>query len=153
MRFVRSAFLLFILTAFATSASGVYAHFDQVRQSHNKAEYYTPSKNELKQRLTPEQRVEKKLEWMRKELTLTDRQSATIRTILLEKYTKKVKRHSLKDASPEAKKAAVDQMLEQRRITHERIAAVLSTSQRTKYESLLKTEGGDVRKLHNVPRR
>jgi hypothetical protein len=163
MNLIRFAFFALLLTAFAVSASGVYAHLGRVHSlrgaeripaldrgalERDAAEHDALKKEWPRPRVTPEQRIASQLDWMKKELRLNEQQVAKIKTILLEKRKMMIDRQSLKLASPGRKKAAVEQLLQQRRVTHERIIAVLSAGQRTKYESMLGAEGKAVHGSH-----
>jgi Spy/CpxP family protein refolding chaperone len=88
-----------------------------------------------KEKLTPEQRVEQRLNALKRDLTLTKDQESKIREILMNKADRKLARQSAVTGNAEQKKALVEQMLSERKATQDSILQVLTPEQRTKYET------------------
>lgn len=100
-------------------------------------------------KMTPEQRVEKRLEKMKTKLNLTDAQVNNLRTIMREDAANlKATREAVKSAQgAEAKKAARQKMFAEMKTSKERISAVLTEEQRTKMKEQFKEGKGKMREL------
>lgn len=114
---------------------------------------HAPSENAYKQ-LTPEERIEKRLDRMSKKLELTEQQKAEIRAILKEDLADlQAARAAMKNAeTPEAKKEARFEFRAQAKTTQERIASVLTTEQRAQVKEFRQERREKVRELRREHR-
>lgn len=99
--------------------------------------------------MTPEQRVEKRLEKMKSKLNLSDAQVNDLRKIMREDAAElKTAREAIKSAEgADAKKAARERMFAQMKTAKERVSAVLTEEQRTKMKEQFKEGRSKMRAL------
>ena len=111
---------------------------DRAGRLEHRTERHDKMKN-----MTLEQRVDKRLEQMKKNLALTDAQAAQIRAILIEDGNRMKQAHEARNAAKaadqqltkEQRQAHREAMKAQRLATKERIAALLNAEQKAKMEA------------------
>jgi Spy/CpxP family protein refolding chaperone len=102
---------------------------------------------------TPEQRVEKRLERMKKNLNISDAQATQIRTVLMNKKNEMQDRVAKMKSAPAADKAALRSELKSARLsTHNEILSILTPEQRTKAESMREAMKGKMKGKHKGKR-
>lgn len=89
------------------------------------------------QKTTPEQRIEKRIEKMKKNLNISDAQATEIRSLLTNSKTQLQDRIAKMKAAPEADRALLRNDIKSSRIsTHNQILHILTPEQRAKAETL-----------------
>jgi Spy/CpxP family protein refolding chaperone len=102
---------------------------------------------------TPEQRIEKRLERMKKNLNISDAQATQIRTILMNTKTEMQDRVAKMKSAPDADKATLRNELKSARLsTHNQILSILTPEQRTKAESMREAMKGKMKDKHKKMR-
>ncbi len=89
------------------------------------------------QKVTPEQRIEKRIEKMKKNLNISDAQATEIRTVLTNTKNQMQDRIAKMKSAPAADKAAMRNEIKSTRLsTHNEILRILSPEQRARAESM-----------------
>jgi len=101
------------------------------------------------QKHTPEERIEKRIEHMKKNLNITDAQATEIRTVLINTKAQMQDPVAKMKSAPPADKAVLRNELKSTRIsTHNEILRILSPEQRAKAESLREEKIAQMKEKH-----
>jgi Spy/CpxP family protein refolding chaperone len=91
----------------------------------------------FKQKHTPQERIERRIEHMKKNLNISDAQAGQIRGVLIGKKAEMEDRIAKLKSAPASDKAALRNELKSARLsTHSEILRILTPEQRAKAESL-----------------
>lgn len=102
-----------------------------------------------KQKMTTEQRIEKRIERMKKNLNISDAQASEIRTILTNTKNQLQDRIEKMKSAPPSDKAAIRNELKSARLsTHNEILRILTPEQRAKAESMREEMKGKMKEKH-----
>ena len=102
----------------------------------------------------PEQRIEKRIEHMKKNLNISDAQATEIRTVLANRKAEMQDRIAKMKSAPAADKAAMRNELKSTRLsTHNEILLILSPEQRAKAESLREAKKAQMKEKHKGNKR
>jgi len=144
MRSVRALlFALTIATLVVTAGAHLFSAIAYARHSQSEEIQQQGEKRPKKnKRLTHEERVDQRVAMMTKELDLSQRQADTIRKILLERNSRKADHLQKQSLTTDEKKAVIEKMLTDRKACQDKIIAVLTPTQRTKYDATLKGNAG-----------
>ncbi len=109
------------------------------------ADYADPlAKNS--QKMTPEQRIEKRIEKMKKNPNISDVQATEIRTVLTNTKNQMQDRIAKMKSAPAADKAALRNEIKSTKLsTHNEILRILSPEQRAKAESMRDAKKGQMK--------
>ena len=105
------------------------------------------------EKLTPEARIEKRLERMKKNLNISDAQATQIRTILTNTKNQMQERIAKMKSAPAEDKAALRNEFKSARLsTHNEILRILTPEQRTKAEAMREEMKGKMKGKHHGKR-